>query len=162
TFDLDGAAASGLATVQWLVDNGVPATVFITGEAAGGADGTAGPQGVSPHPPPFSIGKARLGLARPHSPHAAPPRHPPPPAHTALDTAPGRSTAPFLRPAAGLQDLAVRTTAGAGGWSYLVLWDVDPADRLAEIDGGPTVDDLTARVVARSRGGSIVLLHFDG
>ncbi len=162
TFDLDGAAAAGLDTVDWLVDHAVPATVFLTGEAAGGQDGAAILAVVAAHPDLFSIGNAGWDgsdltkldatgiadqLARTDG---------------AIDAVTGRSTKPFMRPAAGLQDIAVRTAAGGGGWTYTVLWDVDPSDRLAEVDGGPTADDLTARVVARSRGGSIVLLHFDG
>ncbi len=42
------------------------------------------------------------------------------------------------------------------------MWDIDSLDWKPESDGGPTTDDLTARVLARVQGGSIVLMHLGG
>jgi peptidoglycan/xylan/chitin deacetylase (PgdA/CDA1 family) len=74
----------------------------------------------------------------------------------------GRSTKPFYRPPYGTQDLASRKVAGQLGWVYTVLWDVDTVDWKPTSDGGPTADDIVARVLSRARGGSIVLMHLGG
>ncbi len=72
------------------------------------------------------------------------------------------STKPFYRPPGESQDRASRVVAGSLGWSYEVLWDVDTGDSKPVADGGPTADDIVARVLTRARGGSIVRLHLGG
>ena len=67
-----------------------------------------------------------------------------------------------MRPPYGAQDLETRQVAGRLGYPYTVMWDVDAIDWKAESDGGPTTDDVVARVLARAQGGSIVLLHLGG
>ncbi len=42
------------------------------------------------------------------------------------------------------------------------MWDVDTIDWKRVEDGGPTADEIVARVVSRARGGSIVLMHLGG
>jgi peptidoglycan/xylan/chitin deacetylase (PgdA/CDA1 family) len=80
----------------------------------------------------------------------------------ALLPALGRSTAPWLRPAAGTPGAAALLAAGTAGWTWAVGWDVDPGDGLAPGDGGPIAMDIVTRVVARARGGSIVRLQLGG
>ena len=42
------------------------------------------------------------------------------------------------------------------------MWDVDTIDWRPISDGGPTADDIVAKVVSRAEGGSIVLMHDGG
>jgi peptidoglycan/xylan/chitin deacetylase (PgdA/CDA1 family) len=74
----------------------------------------------------------------------------------------GRTTKPFFRPPYGAQDEAVRAAVGGAGWAYTIMWDVDTIDWKPASDGGPTADDIAAKVAARARGGSIVLMHLGG
>jgi peptidoglycan/xylan/chitin deacetylase (PgdA/CDA1 family) len=67
-----------------------------------------------------------------------------------------------MRPPYGAQDLETRQVAGRLGYDYTVMWDVDTIDWRPESEGGPTTDDLVARVAARAQGGSIVLMHLGG
>lgn len=64
------------------------------------------------------------------------------------------SPAPFFRPPYGLHDAATLRAAGAAGFAWLVLWDVDPSDYLT-----PPPAELIRHVVDKSRPGSIVVMH---
>lgn len=61
---------------------------------------------------------------------------------------------PYFRAPYGSQDASTLAAAGAAGFGYAVLWDVDPRDW--EEPGAGVVAE---RVVSRSRGGSIVVMH---
>lgn len=61
---------------------------------------------------------------------------------------------PYFRAPYGSQDSSTFAAAGAEGYAFSVLWDVDPRDW--EEPGAGVVAD---RVVSRSRAGSIVVLH---
>ena len=74
----------------------------------------------------------------------------------------GRTTKPFFRPPYGAQNSSVLAAAGTAGWRYTVMWDVDTIDWRPISDGGPTADDIVAKVVSRAEGGSIVLMHLGG
>jgi peptidoglycan/xylan/chitin deacetylase (PgdA/CDA1 family) len=67
------------------------------------------------------------------------------------------TTAPFFRPPYG--DYSSTTVAGAGaaGYRYTVLWDVDPFDWAQ-----PGAGVIVARVLGTVRPGSIILLHCTG
>lgn len=62
--------------------------------------------------------------------------------------------APYFRPPYGDYDSTVLAAAGATGYRYTVLWDVDPSDYR---NPGPSV--ITSRVLAGARSGSIIILH---
>ena len=66
------------------------------------------------------------------------------------------SPAPFFRPPYGDVDQGVRSSAGAEGMAWTVLWDVDPSDYLK-----PATGVLADRVVSKSRPGSIVVMHVE-
>jgi peptidoglycan/xylan/chitin deacetylase (PgdA/CDA1 family) len=74
----------------------------------------------------------------------------------------GQTTRPWFRPPYGAWNANVRTAVGAAGWGYLVMWDVDTIDWKPTSDGGPTTDDIVAKVLSRAQGGSIVLMHLGG
>ncbi len=67
-----------------------------------------------------------------------------------------KSPAPFFRPPYGDVDAGVRASAGAEGFAWTVMWDVDPSDYLK-----PAVGVLVDRVVSKARPGSIVVMHVE-
>lgn len=60
----------------------------------------------------------------------------------------------FMRPPYGAWDQRVAAAAAAGGYSWLLLWDVDPRDW-----SGPSAQTIVDRVVGAARDGSVILLH---
>ena len=159
TFEYAGGPGAGpggaAAIVQWLATSGIPATVFVAPTAANDPDGTA------------VVG--RLGAAGSLAAGLLASTDQPTRLADALRAddagllpALGRSTAPWLRPAAGTPGAAALRAAGTAGWTWAVGWDVDPGDGLAPGAGGPIAMDIVTRVVARARGGSIVRLQLGG
>jgi len=159
TFEYAGGPGAGpggaAAIVQWLATSGIPATVFVAHTAADDPDGTAVLGRLD------AAGSLAAGLlastdepARLAEALRAD--------DAALLPALGRSTAPRLRPAGGTPGAAALLAAGTAGWTWAVVWDVDPGDGLAPGDGGPIATDIVTRVVARARGGSIVRLQLGG
>jgi peptidoglycan/xylan/chitin deacetylase (PgdA/CDA1 family) len=163
TFDMGGRLDPALDIVDWLIANDVPATVFPTGTTASTTEtGRAVMGRIGAHPELFSIGNhtwdhpdmTKLSAEQMTSELQS--------TEDAVQALTGRSTRPFYRPPYGSQDLASRRVAGGLGWSYTVLWDVDTIDWKPTSDGGPTADDIAAKVLSRVRGGSIVLMHLGG
>jgi peptidoglycan/xylan/chitin deacetylase (PgdA/CDA1 family) len=163
TFDIGGRLEPALDIMNWLVAHQVKATIFPTGETASTTEvGRAVLAIVRDHPELFSLGN--------HSwDH---------PAFTELSAdemadelirtdnavAPlaGRTTKPWFRPPFGAWSAAVRDGVGAAGWHTIVMWDVDTIDWRPTSDGGPTADDIEAKVLANAQGGSVVLMHLGG
>ncbi len=143
TFDMGGRLEPALDIVGWLVDNGVPATVFPTGDT--GTTTTVGRlalEQVAGHPGLFDFGNhswshpdfrdlddpaIRDQLERTES---------------AILATVNRSTKPWFRPPFGGLDDQIPAVVGSAGWSYTVLWDVDTIDWRPEVDGGPTAADI--------------------
>jgi len=69
---------------------------------------------------------------------------------------------PFFRPPYGGWNADVLEGAGAGGYRFAVMWDVDTVDWLPVGDGGPTAAAIVSRVTTQAQGGSIVLMHLGG
>jgi peptidoglycan/xylan/chitin deacetylase (PgdA/CDA1 family) len=163
TFDMGGRLDPALQIVDWLIAHDVAATVFPTGKT--GSETAVGKEvlaRVAAHPELFDVGnhswdhpyltgldRAAIGSQLTRTEEAVAPLA-------------GQTTKPLFRPPYGAQDLAVRRAAGALGWTYTVTWDVDTVDWKAESDGGPTADDIVARVLTRVQPGSIVLMHLGG
>jgi peptidoglycan/xylan/chitin deacetylase (PgdA/CDA1 family) len=163
TFDLGGEIAPTLDIINWLVDNDVPATMFVEGQTISTTDaGRKALTLIAAHPDLFTIANYSWdGLAFTDLTDAQI-REELSLADQAIVLATGRSTKPFFRPPLGAQDGHVRTTAGAEGYAYMVMWDVDTLDAKAPAEGGPTAADIVAKVVSRAVGGSIVQLHVGG
>jgi peptidoglycan/xylan/chitin deacetylase (PgdA/CDA1 family) len=163
TFDMGGRLDPALEIVGWLVEHDVQATVFPAGET-----GTTTPIGrqvlelVAAHPGLFSMGNHSWDHPDFRDLDADAIEDQLVRTETAIDALVGRSTKPFFRPPFGGQDRETRDVAGRLGWAFTVLWDLDTVDWRPVSEGGPTADDLVARVLARAQGGSIVLLHLGG
>lgn len=69
---------------------------------------------------------------------------------------------PYFSPPGGARSPAMLYALGSLGYSTSVLWDVDPLDWKLPADGGPSSDEVVARVLDRVQGGSIVLMHLGG
>lgn len=165
TFDMGGRVTPAVDIVEYLVANDVPATVFLTGAIL---DSTATDAGrrvlslVDGHRALFELGN-----------HSYTHRD----FRTLTDeqilvelegmeqAVASRSTLtprPLFRPPYGGYDERVLAAVGAGGYPYTILWDIDSIDWKPESDGGPTTDQIVAKVRDNVRGGSIVLFHLGG
>jgi len=69
----------------------------------------------------------------------------------------GATPTPYFRPPYGSYDSTVLTAAGAEGFRYTVIWDVDPSDYR-----NPGASAIASRVLGPARPGSIILLHVQG
>jgi peptidoglycan/xylan/chitin deacetylase (PgdA/CDA1 family) len=167
TFDMGGRVGDAVAIVDWLVDHGVHASIFMTGAMA---DSTATDAGrrvlaiVDAHPVLFTLGnhsythrdfrdltatQIRDELAR---------------TEDALARRCSQDPRPFFRPPNGGYDAAVLAAVGAAGYARTVTWDVDTIDwrPIANDPPGPTADQIVAKVLANAGNGSIVLMHLGG
>lgn len=163
TFDMGGRLDPALGIVDWLVAHGVHATVFSTGASGSGTDiGQTVLGRLAAHPDLFSVGNHSWDHPDFTKLSAAAIADQLDRTEAAIAPLVGRSTQPFFRPPYGAVSTAVRTAVGAAGWRYTVMWDVDTIDWKPESDGGPSTDDIVAKVIARAKGGSIVLMHLGG
>ena len=62
----------------------------------------------------------------------------------------------------GAWDTEVLVGAGAAGYGWTVMWDVDTIDWKPISGGGPSVAQIVEKVVGGAQGGSIVLMHLGG
>lgn len=69
---------------------------------------------------------------------------------------------PYFSPPGGAWSPALLEALGSLGYSSTVLWDVDPLDWQPPAEGGPSAEEVAARVLEPVQGGSIVLLHLGG
>jgi len=162
TVEVGGRTAPDDAVVAWLVDHQVPATLFLTGDAAATDAGRRVLDLVAAHPDLLTVGnltfdhRSLVGLTKTQV------REELTRADKAIRDAIGTTSRPFARPPFGVHDGTVRAAVGDAGYGYLVLWDVDTSDWKRAAAGGPTPEDIVSRVVSRAQGGSIVLLHAGG
>ena len=163
TFDMGGRLDPAVDIVTWLIDHDVHATLFPTGKSGSTTDqGRAALQLAATRPDLFAFGNhswdhpdfTTLSPAQMADQLTA--------SETAIHDLIGGTTKPWFRPPFGAWTAAVRTGVGAAGWADLILWDVDTIDWRTTADGGPTADDIVAKVVSKALGGSIVLMHLGG
>lgn len=72
----------------------------------------------------------------------------------AFHAATGARTVPLFRPPYGDTNSRVAAVAGSEGFSYLVLWDIDPRDW-----EGRSASSIANHVVSRAHNGAIVVMH---
>ncbi len=163
TFDMGGRLDPALEIVDWLIAHEVRATIFPTGKSGSEtATGRAVIGRTAAHPELFTLGNHSWDHPDFRQLTAAQIADQLTRAEAALAPAAGRTTKPFFRPPFGSWDQAGLDAVGAAGWAYTIMWDVDTIDWRAPADGGPSADDIVARVISRARGGSIVLMHLGG
>jgi peptidoglycan/xylan/chitin deacetylase (PgdA/CDA1 family) len=177
TLDMGGRLDPGLDILDLLIANGVCATIFPTGAMAQTAAGQQVMAVIAAHPELFEIGNhtmhhCDLVNGGGGSPTAAPCAGVTPTtafvqseltdAATILQGLSGQSPVPYWRPPYGLTTAAVRDAAAALGYTKTMMWDIDTIDWKPISDGGPTADQIAAKVLGKARDGSIVLMHLGG
>jgi peptidoglycan/xylan/chitin deacetylase (PgdA/CDA1 family) len=74
----------------------------------------------------------------------------------------GQNPQPYWRPPYGSVNQAVINAAAAAGYTKTFMWDVDTIDWKPISDGGPTAEQIAAKVINNSVNGSNVLFHLGG
>lgn len=162
TFDMGGRIGDAVEIVEWLDSHAVPATIFITGQAASTSAGqdimaiaAAAPDRLAlgnhswSHPDFTKLTAAEIADQLTST-------------DDLLQSSTGRSTRPYFRPPYGRLDGPGRAAVGATGWSLSVLWDVTTNDYTPPRQGGPTPSELRDTILGRVQNGSIVLMHLGG
>lgn len=163
TLDMGGRLDPALDIMAWLIAEGVPATIFPTGKVASTtAVGRAVIEQAAAHPDLFVIGNHSWDHPNFTTLTRAQMVDQLERTEAVIEPITGRSTRPWFRPPYGAQNATVRAAVGEAGWSYTVMWDIDTIDWKPETEGGPTTDDIVAKVLSRVQGGSIVLMHLGG
>jgi peptidoglycan/xylan/chitin deacetylase (PgdA/CDA1 family) len=167
TFDMGGRVGDARAIVEWLIENEVEATIFMSGAMADSQVTDAGrvvlglvdanPEQLrlgnhSYHHPDFRDLDAGEMLEELRTTEAAIQRVVP------LDPR------PWFRPPYGGYDDETLATVARAGYRYTVLWDVDTIDWRPIVNDppGPTADEIVRKVLDRAENGSIVLMHLGG
>jgi peptidoglycan/xylan/chitin deacetylase (PgdA/CDA1 family) len=163
TFDMGGRLDPAVEIMDWLIANGVKATIFPTGLSGTTTDlGLLVLARVRDHPELFDLANHSWDHPNFTELTAAEMADQLQRTEDALAPIVGRTTRPWFRPPFGAWTAAVREGVGQAGWGYTVMWDIDTIDWRPTSDGGPTATDIVAKVLSRAEGGSIVLMHLGG
>lgn len=165
TLDMGGRVGDALAIVDWLITNEVPATIFMTGAMADNKNTGAGRTvlaRIEANPGLLALGNHSYTHTDFRELTAAEIRDELRRTEAALAPHCTQNPRPLFRPPNGGVDADVLAGVGAAGYARTVTWDVDTIDWRLEKNGGPTADDIVAKVRANARGGSIVLMHLGG
>jgi peptidoglycan/xylan/chitin deacetylase (PgdA/CDA1 family) len=176
TFDMGGRMDPAVEIMSFLVANEVCATIFATGVMSETPQGEQVLDIVRAHPELFEIGNHTMyhcdlvrggggspttapctgsfDAARIHKELSD--------AESILRSATGQSPQPYWRPPYGSISQVVLDAAAAAGYTKTFLWDIDTIDWKPISDGGPTADQIAARVVGTAVNGSNVLFHLGG
>ncbi len=163
TFDLGGRTDDAVAIMRWLRDNGVPATIFVTGSAV---DTSAAAREVmtiiNARPSQFDLGNHSYAHPDMTTMSASAVSAELQRAEDTIARYATQPTRPLFRPPYGAWDAEMLAGVGAAGYRWSVMWDVDTIDWKPIADGGPTAQQIVDKVVGRAQGGSIVLMHLGG
>ena len=178
TFDMGGRLDPGVEILNLLIANRVCATIFPTGAMA---QTTAGQQVMAiirAHPELFEIGNhtmhhCNLVSGGGGSPTTAPCSTGGTPsvqfikdeltkAAAILKQYSGQDPIPYWRAPYGAINSAVLSAAASVGYTKTFGWDIDTIDWKPISDGGPTSQQIAAKVISRAVDGSVVLMHLGG
>lgn len=164
---MGGRVGDALAIVDWLVANGVHATIFMTGAMADSQATDAGRRVlavIEDHPRLLTLGNHSYTHRDFRSLSAAEIRDELRRTEAAIAPFCSQDLRPFFRPPSGGVDADVLAAVGAAGYRDTILWDVDTIDwrPIRNDPPGPTADQIVAKVLGNARGGSIVLMHLGG
>ncbi|MGZ8563606.1 MAG: polysaccharide deacetylase family protein [Candidatus Limnocylindria bacterium] len=177
TFDMGGRLDPAMDILSFLIANHVCATIFATGAMGQTAQGQAVLAIVRNHPELFEVGNHTMyhcDLARGGggSPTTAPCvggpfsaariRQELTDAAAILRSASGQNPQPYWRPPYGSINQGVLDAAASVGYTKTFLWDIDSIDWKPISDGGPTAEQIAAKVIGNAVNGSNVLFHLGG
>jgi peptidoglycan/xylan/chitin deacetylase (PgdA/CDA1 family) len=177
TLDMGGRLDPGIDILNFLIANGVCATIFPTGAIAQTPGGRQVMAVIAAHPELFEIGNhtmhhCNLVAGGGGSPTAARCAGITPTADfvrseltdsaAILEPLSGQQPVPYWRPPYGVTNQSVRDAAASVGYTKTITWDVDTIDWKPIVDGGPSAEQIASKVVSRAVDGSIVLMHLGG
>lgn len=178
TFDMGGRMDPAVDIMNFLVANEVCATVFATGVMSETAQGREVMAIIRAHAELFEIANHTMyhcDLVRGGggSPTSAPCQTGGAPtadfikteltdAEAILRAGTGQNSQPYWRPPYGSINDAVLQAAASVGYTKTFLWDIDTVDWKPISDGGPTAEQIAAKVVGNAVNGSNVLFHLGG
>ncbi|MEO5986971.1 MAG: polysaccharide deacetylase family protein, partial [Candidatus Limnocylindria bacterium] len=177
TFDMGGRMDPAVDIMNFLVANRVCATIFATGIMAQNPQGQQVMAIVKAHPELFEIANhtmyhcdlVRGGGGSPSvQPCAGGPfsadriRKEMTDAEAILRNGTGQNPQPYWRPPYGSVSQAVLDAVASVGYTKTFLWDIDTIDWKPIADGGPSAEQIAAKVVNNSVNGSNVLFHLGG
>jgi peptidoglycan/xylan/chitin deacetylase (PgdA/CDA1 family) len=79
-----------------------------------------------------------------------------------LEDLSGQRPVPYWRPPYGSISGSVVAAAASAGYTKTMMWDIDTIDWKPIEQGGPTAEQIGAKVITQARSGSIVLMHLGG
>lgn len=177
TFDMGGRMDPAVDIMNFLVANRVCATIFATGIMSQTAQGQQVMAIIRAHPDLFEIANHTMyhcDLVRGGggSPSTAPCAGGPPSAdrirqemteaEAILRAGTGQSPQPYWRPPYGSINDAVLSAVASVGYTKTFLWDIDTIDWKPVSEGGPTAEQIAAKVIGNAVNGSNVLFHLGG
>jgi peptidoglycan/xylan/chitin deacetylase (PgdA/CDA1 family) len=177
TFDMGGRMEPAVDIMNFLVAHQVCATIFATGIMSNTAQGQQVLAIIRAHPELFEIANhtmyhcdlARGGGGSPSTgPCAGGPftadriRKELTDAGGILAAGTGQSPQPYWRPPYGSLSQGVLDAAASVGYTKTFMWDIDTIDWKPISDGGPTAEQIAAKVIGNAVNGSNVLFHLGG
>jgi peptidoglycan/xylan/chitin deacetylase (PgdA/CDA1 family) len=176
TFDMGGRMEPAVDIMNFLIANRVCATIFATGVMSQTPQGQQVMAIIKAHPELFEIANHTMyhcDLVRGGggSPTTAPCagsfnadriRKELGDAETILRNGTGQNPRPYWRPPYGSISQAVLDAAASAGYTKTFLWDIDTIDWKPISDGGPTAQQIAAKVIGNAVNGSNVLFHLGG
>jgi peptidoglycan/xylan/chitin deacetylase (PgdA/CDA1 family) len=176
TFDMGGRMDPAVDIMNFLVANGVCATIFATGVMSNTPQGQQVLGIIRAHPELFEVGNHTMyhcDLVRGGggSPTTAPCtgsfdanriRKELTDAEAILRAGTGQNPQPYGRPPSGSISQGVVDAAASAGYTKAFLWDIDTIDWKPISDGGPTAEQIAAKVIGNAVNGSNVLFHIGG
>jgi peptidoglycan/xylan/chitin deacetylase (PgdA/CDA1 family) len=165
TFDMGGRVGDAVAIVTWLVEHDTPATIFMTGAMADNTNTEAGRQVlaiIEANPGLLALGNHSYAHPDFRTLTRVQMRDELRRTEAAISAHCSQDPRPLFRPPYGGVDDDVLAGVGAAGYERTVMWAVDTIDWRPVRDGGPTTDQVVAKVLDNARGGSIVLMHLGG
>jgi peptidoglycan-N-acetylglucosamine deacetylase len=177
TFDMGGRMDPAVDIMNFLVANRVCATIFATGVMSNTPQGQQVLGIIAAHSDLFEIANhtmyhcdlARGGGGSPSTgPCAGGPfsadriRKELTDAEGILVAGTGQAPQPYWRPPYGSLSDGVIAAAASVGYTKTFMWDIDTIDWKPIADGGPSAEQIAAKVIGNSVNGSNVLFHLGG
>jgi peptidoglycan/xylan/chitin deacetylase (PgdA/CDA1 family)/LysM repeat protein len=177
TFDMGGRMDPAVDIMNFLVANRVCATIFATGIMSETPQGRQVMGIIKANPGLFEIANhtmyhcdlVRGGGGSPSTaPCAGGPfsaeriRQEMTQAEAILRAGTGQNPQPYWRPPYGSYNDAVLNAVASVGYTKTFMWDIDTIDWKPISEGGPTAQQIAAKVVGNAVNGSNVLFHLGG